>query len=124
MTPTHLSVLGTATGGIRVRTSAGWSDWRSIATCPGGRETGRSAAFVSLAHDTVEYELRLSQDAVVSELNTLDGPAAGRLGPPRLRHRSRGGGERAGPPPSPVIAHTPRSPQEFAQIVRGPTPEC
>jgi len=79
----ELTHLGVAWQGlrphVRVRTAAGWAQWRAVDGCSGGRDgradPGGSALLV--VPGTVGYEVSVAGagSAEITELNTVDGPA-------------------------------------------------
>ncbi len=63
---------------VRVRTSAGWSQWRAIHGCSAGRDGGApiGGSAMLVVPGTVGYEVSVpgARMAIVAELNTIDGP--------------------------------------------------
>ncbi|GAA3395820.1 peptidoglycan recognition protein family protein [Cryptosporangium minutisporangium] len=76
---THLAVGWTGApegAAVRLRTPSGWSDWRPLHGCDGGRDvggdTGRRALLT--VPGGIGYEVTLPGAGTVTELNTVDGP--------------------------------------------------
>ncbi|GAB7051139.1 peptidoglycan recognition protein family protein [Catenuloplanes indicus] len=95
---THLSVVSSAAAGVRLRTAAGWGDWVDLAasSCAGARDDRTAPAgrrSLVLARGVTGYEVQTSDGstAVVTELNTVDGPAGPVAGARTRQLRTRGG---------------------------------
>ncbi|HLL67062.1 MAG TPA: peptidoglycan recognition family protein [Micromonosporaceae bacterium] len=85
---THLGVSWQgASAGLRLRTRAGWGEWRTLGGCPAGRDDRLAAAAkgaLLVAPGVVGYELAGGAASVV-ELNTVDGPTRARAAAPAGR---------------------------------------
>ncbi|RKR88528.1 N-acetylmuramoyl-L-alanine amidase [Micromonospora pisi] len=77
---THLSVAHTGeSAAVRLRTAAGWGQWRELGGCAGGRDGSPAAGYrssVVVAAGATAYEVQAKDGSTVStvELNTVDGP--------------------------------------------------
>jgi N-acetylmuramoyl-L-alanine amidase-like protein len=72
---THLAVKATGPAAVRLRTRAGWSDWRDVAGCPAGNDR-RPGGRLLLADGASGYEVQVKNGGTASvlELNAVDGP--------------------------------------------------
>lgn len=66
---THLSIKALE-GRVRTRTASGWSNWRPLRSCRGGRTGASPTTLISLDPGVVEYELDVPRSAVITELDT------------------------------------------------------